>query len=151
MVPRARAGSATVRAEDARKIRVFIVDDEQSVRRGLGRLLKSAGFRVEAFESGEAFLERPPPRGDHCLVLDVRMAGMSGPELFETLRAQGRDSPMIFVTAHGTDELKAEMSTETVLAKPIDAEILIGAIEAAVARIRISRAQRSARPAAGRR
>ena len=89
----------------ARPRRVFVVDDDHSVRRGLARLLVAAGFQVETFESGAAFLERPPPRGDHCLVVDVRMPGMSGLELRDALRAEGRDSPVIFVTAHGIDEI----------------------------------------------
>lgn len=126
-------------ASDARKIRVFVIDDDHSVRRGLSRLLKAAGFRVEAFESGPAFLRRPPPRGDHCLVVDVRMPGMTGPDLFDALRAEGRQSPVVFVSAHGTDEVKRDLPGETVLAKPIEADVLIRAIDAAVGRTRDAR------------
>ena len=116
----------------ARPRRVFVVDDDHSVRRGLARLLVAAGFQVETFESGAAFLERPPPRGDHCLVVDVRMPGMSGLELRDALRAEGSDSPVIFVTAHGIDEIEEELAIETVLAKPIEADVLVRAIDAAV-------------------
>src|SRR5216110_473840 len=54
----------------ARARRVFVIDDDHSVRRGLARLLTAAGFRVETFESGAVFLKRSPPRGEHCLVVD---------------------------------------------------------------------------------
>src|SRR5262245_38061991 len=128
--------------------RVFVIDDDHSVRRGLARLLVAAGFHVETFESGAAFLDRPPPRGDHCLVVDVRMPGMSGPELRDALRAEGRDSPLIFVTAHGIDELEEDLAMETVLAKPIEADLLVRAIDAAVS-TRPSRPSKRAR--AGRR
>ena len=104
----------------ARPRRVFVVDDDHSVRRGLARLLVAAGFQVETFES------------DHCLVVDVRMPGMSGLELRDALRAEGRDSPVIFVTAHGIDEIEEDLAIETVLAKPIEADVLVRAIDAAV-------------------
>jgi FixJ family two-component response regulator len=89
-------------------------------------------LHVETFESGPAFLERSPPRGDHCLVVEVRMPGMSGLELRDALRAEGRDSPVIFVTAHGIDELEEDLAMETVLAKPIEADVLVRAIDTAV-------------------
>ena len=112
--------------------RVFVIDDDHSVRRGLARLLVAAGFRVEAFESGQAFLKRSPPRGEHCLLVDVRMPGMSGPALRDALRASGRDSPMIFITAHGTDEIEEDLSMDTVLLKPIEADVLVSAIDTAL-------------------
>jgi len=111
--------------------RVFVIDDDHSVRRGLARLLVAAGYQVETFESGPAFLERSLPRGDHCIVVDVRMPGMSALELRDALRAQGRDSPLIFLTAHGIEELEEDFATETVLTKPIEADVLVRAIDAA--------------------
>jgi FixJ family two-component response regulator len=116
----------------ARARRVFVIDDDHSVRRGLARLLVAAGYRVETFESGPAFLERSPPRGEHCLVVDVRMPGMSGPEFRDALRAAGRDSPLVFITAHGTDEIEEDLGMETVLLKPIEADVLVRAIDAAI-------------------
>jgi len=116
----------------ARGRRVFVIDDDHSVRRGLARLLVAAGFRVETFESGPAFLKRSPPRGEHCLIIDVRMPGMSGPDLRDALRASGRDPPLIFITAHGTDEIEEDLSMDTVLLKPIEADVLVRAIDAAV-------------------
>ena len=112
--------------------RVFVVDDDHSVCRGLARLLVAAGFRVETFESAQAFLQRSPPRGAHCLVVDVRMPGMGGPELRDVLRKQGRDSPLIFITAHGTDEIEEDLGMETVLLKPIEGDLLVRAIDNAI-------------------
>ena len=116
----------------ARARRVFVIDDDHSVRRGLARLLTAAGFQVEAFESGPAFLERRPPRGNHCLIVDVRMPGMSGPALRDALRAAGRDSPVIFVTAHELEEIADGVATETMLSKPIEADVLLRAIDVAM-------------------
>lgn len=112
--------------------RVFVIDDDRSVRRGLARLLVAAGFRVETYESGPAFLERSPPRGEHCLVVDVRMPGMSGLELRDELRARGSDSPIIFITAHGTENIEYELEMETVLMKPIEADVLVRAIDSSI-------------------
>src|SRR3954469_25776505 len=110
--------------------RVFVIDDDRSVCRGLARLLTAADFRVETFESGPAFLRRAPPKGEHCLVVDVRMPEMTGPELREALRAKGRDPPLIFITAHELNE--PEMGMDTVLWKPIEADLLVHAIKAAI-------------------
>ena len=123
------SGSTAVRAT-----RVFVIDDDHSVRRSLSRLLTGAGFEVEVFESGPAFLNRSPPQGNHCLVVDVRMPGMSGLELHDALRTAGRYSPMVFITAHGAEEIRKDLPGETVLAKPIEADVLIAAIDAAVYR-----------------
>jgi FixJ family two-component response regulator len=112
--------------------RVFVVDDDHSVCRGLARLLVAAGFRVETFESGPAFLKRSPPRGDHCLIVDVRMPGMSGPELRDALRARGSESPVIFITAHEIDKIEQDLGMEPVLFKPIEADVLVRAIDAAI-------------------
>jgi FixJ family two-component response regulator len=112
--------------------RVFVIDDDHSVCRGLARLLGAAGFRVETFESGAAFLKRSPPRGEHCLVVDVRMPGMTGPELRDELRARGSESPIVFITAHGMDNVEQEIDGETVLTKPIEADVLVRAIDAAM-------------------
>ena len=84
---------------------VYVVDDDEAVRDSLGWLLEANGFRVRSFESAEAFLEmlRAPqgPAPVSCLVLDVRMPGMSGIELHEELLRAGRDIPLVFVTGHG--------------------------------------------------
>jgi FixJ family two-component response regulator len=81
---------------------IFVVDDDDSVRKGLTRLLRSAGLTVEAFPSGDAYLERQPYNGPGCIVLDVCMAGLSGTELQTRLAENGCDLPIIFLTGHGS-------------------------------------------------
>lgn len=80
---------------------VFIVDDDQGMRRSLSWLIESVGLRAEAFASGEAFLDSDAPARPGCLVLDIRMPGMSGLQLQERLVALQRTLPVIMITAHG--------------------------------------------------
>lgn len=80
---------------------VFVVDDEDSVRTSLRWLLESIRLRVETFESAEAFLSRVKSDRPGCLVLDVRMPGMSGPELMDQLKELNVGMPVIFLSAHG--------------------------------------------------
>ena len=103
------------------------------------RLLKTAGFRVEGFASAEAFLARGRPDGPGCLVLDVRLSGVSGIELQRRLMAAGRALAIVFITGHGD----VPMSVEAMKAgavdfqlKPFDDEALLAAIERAIARDR---------------
>jgi FixJ family two-component response regulator len=80
---------------------VFVVDDDEAVRDSLRWLLEANGYRVQCFSSAEAFLEAYQPAQIGCLILDVRMTGMSGLELQERLIADGATLPIIFVTGHG--------------------------------------------------
>ena len=80
---------------------VFIVDDDESVRRSLSRLIRSVGLDVEAYPSAQAFLHCDQPDSACCLVLDVRMPGLSGLDLQEELNRRGCDLPVIFITGHG--------------------------------------------------
>ena len=80
---------------------VFIVDDDQAVRDGLAMLLEAAGLTVQCYDSAEAFLQEHDPRQWGCLVLDVRMPGLSGPQLQQELARRGWLLPVIFLTAHG--------------------------------------------------
>lgn len=80
---------------------IYIVDDDEALRDSLVWLLESSGHRVLAFESAEEFLAAYQPAMTGCLVLDVRMPGMSGLELFEELRARHCTLPVIFITGHG--------------------------------------------------
>ena len=118
---------------------VFVVDDDPSGRRSVVRLRESAGLRVEGFPSGEAFLERETPWGPGCVVLDVRMSGMSGLELQRRLHATGRPMAIVFITGHGDVPMSvAAMKGGAVdfLLKPFDDEALLAAIDRAIGRDR---------------
>ena len=81
---------------------VFIVDDDDSVRRALARLIKSVDLNVETFASAHDFLKRQPHNGPACLVLDMRMPGLSGLDLQDELVAAGRTLPIIFISGYGS-------------------------------------------------
>ena len=118
---------------------VIVVDDDHSVRRSVARLLETAGLRVEGFSSAEAFLERERPGGPGCVVLDVRMPGMSGLELQRRLTVAGGPMAIVFITGHGDVPMSVEaMKAGAVdfLLKPFDDEALLAAIDRAVARDR---------------
>jgi RNA polymerase sigma factor (sigma-70 family) len=114
---------------------VFVVDDDPSVRKGLTRLIKAAGHEVEAFASARDFLARPPHDGPCCLVLDVRMPGLTGPELQEMLVSTGRRLSIIFITGHGdvrTGVNAMKGGAVDFLIKPVNDRELLGAIERCV-------------------
>jgi RNA polymerase sigma factor (sigma-70 family) len=114
---------------------VFVVDDDPSVRKGLTRLIKAAGHEVEAFASARDFLVRPPHDGPCCVVLDVRMPGMTGPELQEMLASRGRQLSIIFITGHGdirTGVKAMKRGAVDFLIKPVNDRELLGAIERCV-------------------
>ena len=118
---------------------VFVVDDDHSVRRSVVRLLETAGLRVEGFSSAEAFLERERPGGPGCVVLGVRMPGMSGLELQRRLTVAGGPMAIVSITGHGDVPMSVEaMKAGAVgfLLKPFDDEALLAAIDRAVARDR---------------
>ena len=79
---------------------VFLVDDDASVRKSLARLVKTAGYEAEAFASVRDFLARAPYDGPCCLVLDVRMPGLTGLDLQEALRVAGQRLSIVFITGH---------------------------------------------------
>jgi FixJ family two-component response regulator len=121
---------------------VFVVDDDLSVRRGLERLLRSAGYAVETFASATAFLDRGDYEGASCLVLDVRMPGPSGLDLQSALTAAGCDVPIVFVTGHGDVPMAVQaMKAGAVdfLAKPFDDDVFLEAVRRATTRHRQSR------------
>jgi FixJ family two-component response regulator len=125
---------------------VNIVDDDPSVRKGLARLVKSAGYRVEVFESASEFLARPLQEDPACLILDVRMPGLTGLELQEALGIAGRGMSIVFVSGHGdiAGSVKAmKRGAVDFLTKPVDSRELLGAIEQAVARARTSQREQA--------
>ena len=115
---------------------VIIVDDDSSVRIGLSRLLDSAGYATEVFGSAMEYLERPHYNGKACLILDVRMPEISGPQLYKRLVEEGNDLPTIFITAHrelATGVEASERGVVELLQKPVDESILFDAIDRALA------------------
>jgi FixJ family two-component response regulator len=116
---------------------VFVVDDDPSVRRSLTRLLASAGYTVEAFTSAKEFLGRESYAGPCCLVLDVRMPGLNGLDLQETLAATGRRMSIVFVTGHVDVPMSVramKRGAADLLIKPVDAKDLLAAIQRALAK-----------------
>lgn len=115
---------------------VFIIDDDVDVRTSMQGLLKSAGLRSESFETAEQFLQRKPPEGPSCLILDVHLPGISGMDFQQQLRNAGLRIPIIFVTGHGDIPMTVKaMKSGAVefLTKPCDDQNLLGAIRQALA------------------
>jgi len=114
---------------------VFIADDDPSVRKGLKRLVKSAGFKVETFASSEEFLQRKPYNGPRCLVLDIRMPGLSGIGLQKELSRKSVSLPIIFITGHGSIPMSVKAMKDGAvdfLPKPFDDKELFSAIDRAI-------------------
>jgi len=113
---------------------VFVVDDDEDVRRALMRLLLSAGWAVEAFASGQAFLQRLPFDGIGCILLDMQLPGMSGCELQERMFAVST-LPIVYLTGHGDvpSSVRAiKNGALDFLLKPAEDEAVLSAIEAAI-------------------
>jgi FixJ family two-component response regulator len=123
---------------------IFVIDDDASMRRSLSWLLRSAGWRAEAFASAEDFLARAALPGNGCLILDVRMPGMAGPELRDHLAARNISLPIIFLTGHGDVPTGVEAMKKGAvdfLLKPVDDQVLLEAIQSALERHRTAQAQ----------
>src|SRR5213595_2954552 len=116
---------------------VFAIDDDPSVRKGLTRLLRSAGYRNEIFASASDFLEREPHLGPACVIVDVRMPGINGIDLQETLIQRRREEQLIFITGHGDISMCAQaMKAGAVdfLPKPFRSDELLESVERALIR-----------------
>lgn len=114
---------------------VAVVDDDISVRESLPDLLQQVGFAVQAFASAEAFLDSDAALATSCLVLDVGLPGMSGPDLQRELGRRGRRVPIVFITAKGDKSLQARLLAAGAVAclfKPFSDTALIEAVEAAL-------------------
>ena len=114
---------------------IAIVDDDDSLRDSLDNLIRSVGYRVEGFASAEAFLQSQHASETACLILDVRMTGMSGLELQQQLGAAKVHIPIIFVTAYADDEARARALAAGAVAflyKPCREEDLLHALDAAL-------------------
>ena len=120
---------------------VFVVDDDPSVRSSLKFLISSEGLQVESFDSADTFLKRKPPDTPSCLVLDVRLPGLSGLDFQCELAARNIRIPIVFITGHGDIPMSVRaMKAGAVefLTKPFGEEELQNAIEAAIASKKIS-------------
>jgi FixJ family two-component response regulator len=114
---------------------VFVIDDDASMRRALSYLLQSAGYKVETHSSAEEFLRREHYDGVGCIILDVRMPGLSGMDLQEKLMGSNYTMPIIFLTGHGELSMGVEAMKKGAidfLTKPCDDEQLLGAVHSAI-------------------
>ncbi len=110
---------------------VYLIDDDESVRRALQRLLRSAGFEVKAFSSAEAFLETGSLDERACIVLDIRMPGLTGFDVQEKLASMGIRIPVITVSAFDDAETRERargLGAVAFFRKPVDGQALIDAI-----------------------
>ena len=120
---------------------ISIVDDDDSIRKGLGRLFRSVGFDVEGFASAEEFLNSGDLRRSSCLILDLRMPGMGGLELQSRLIAGRWQIPVIFLTAHSDEQSRAQALKAGAIdfvGKPFDEESLIRDVNKAVDQHRLN-------------
>jgi FixJ family two-component response regulator len=129
---------------------VFVVDDDASVRESLSSLFRSVGLRVELFSSAQAFLKHQRPNAPACLVLDVRLPGLSGLELQRELSAHGNAIPIIFITGHGDIPMGVRAMKQGAvefLTKPYRDQDLLDAVQQALdhdrvaLKVRIERAE----------
>lgn len=121
---------------------VFVVDDDASMRRALSYLLESAGYRAETYSSAENFLAREHYDGVGCIILDVRMPGLSGMGLQEKLIRSDYAMPIIFLTGHGELDMGIQAMKKGAvdfLTKPCDDEQLLRAVHGAIEKARQAR------------
>jgi FixJ family two-component response regulator len=110
---------------------ISVVDDDESLRESLEGLLKSLGYGVEVFSSAEGFLRSDALEKTDCLILDVRMPGMSGPDLQRRLAGNQNRVPIIFITAHGDEDIISRVMADGAvdcLVKPFTEDALLSAI-----------------------
>jgi FixJ family two-component response regulator len=121
---------------------IAIVDDDASVQRGLQRLIRSAGWKVETFASAQEFLARSRAELPNCVLLDLQLPGLSGLDLQKQMAEVGLEIPIVFLTGHGNIPVSVQaMKAGAVqfLTKPVDEQELLQAIEEAVERDRRTR------------
>ena len=125
---------------------VFIVDDDASVRRGLGSLFRSAGLSVESFRSAAEMEQSPRYESANCLVLDVKLPTLNGIELQQHLAQSNRQIPIIFITGHADVPMTIQAmkgGAFDFFTKPVDGRAILGAVSAAIDRDRRRRAGES--------
>ena len=117
------------------KLHLAVIDDDVSVRESLPDLLRQLGYMATAFGSAQEFLSSERFADFHCLILDIAMPGMSGPELLRELVRRGQNSPVIFITAHADSSVRSMLHRQgavEVLIKPFSEEALLCALKAAL-------------------
>jgi FixJ family two-component response regulator len=125
---------------------VFVVDDDAAMRRALASLLRSVGLRVELFASAQDFLRCTPPNSPVCLVLDVRLPGLSGLELQRQMAAANLDISIVFITAHGDIPMTVQAmkgGAVEFLTKPFRDQDLLDAVQLGLQRSREAHAHRA--------
>jgi FixJ family two-component response regulator len=125
---------------------VFVIDDDALIREGIQSLVKSVGLRAEIFESADDFMRAKRTDAPACLVLDVRMPGLSGPELQRSLNAANIHIPIIFITGHGDIPMSVRAMKDGAmefLTKPVRGQDLLDAIQKAVAHDRGQRSEQA--------
>jgi FixJ family two-component response regulator len=113
---------------------IFVIDDDESVRRALGRLIRSGGWQVETFATAEQFMEFAAERTPGCLILDIHLPGLSGLDLQQWLIAEGLRVPIIFITALTDNQLREQAlraGAVAFLLKPFDDQTLLDAMNQA--------------------
>lgn len=116
---------------DALSVFVHVIEDDESVRRGLSRLLRSMGIKSQFYEDAGSFLEQFPDGARSCILMDITMPRMSGLELAVKLKEQGIEAPIIAISARDDEEtmkLTQELGVSFYLRKPVDDQALIDAI-----------------------
>jgi len=123
---------------------VFVIDDDESVRKSLKRLLTSANYELEVFKSAEEFLTRAPHNGATCVIVDVQMPGLNGIEFQEALIQRRREEQLIFITGHGNIPMCAQVmkaGAVDFLPKPFKPRELLKCVERALSRSTEQRAR----------
>jgi FixJ family two-component response regulator len=130
-----RHSDPAIQRRRANRFLISVVDDDDSVRESLQGLLQSIGYGVETFCCADEFLESDHLARTDCLILDVRMPGMRGPELQRELVRLGSAIPIVFITAHGDEDIRLQVLAEGAvdcLLKPFSEDALLTAIRAAL-------------------
>jgi len=126
---------ATATRSRTKPATIFVVDDDEGMRKGVRFLLRAAGYQVECFDSAQAFLEGYQPVDRGCAMLDIRMPGMSGLELQEELRRRNINVPVVIVTAYGNVPMAVRAmrgGAFDIIEKPFEGEELIDRLERAM-------------------
>jgi FixJ family two-component response regulator len=118
---------------------IYVIDDDESVRKAFKRLLRSVNFEAETFASAEEFLKSQKPKKNSCIIIDIRMPGLTGFDLQRKLTAQGSRVPILVISASDDTQIREqarELGAVAFFRKPIDDQALLDAIDWAIRGIR---------------